>query len=75
MTTIIRSSAEDVIALPSSLMTIVTLQEGDEVKPVIKGHTLRLTPLDRFLALRGVLDEDRVFDKAWKTGESAYLRI
>ncbi len=80
MTTIIKSSSEDVIALPSSLMTILDLKEGDEVKTITEGQTLRLTPLDKFLALRGTLREDKSFDKAaeyldqawesWKIDES-----
>ncbi len=80
MTTIVKSSTEDVITLPSSLMAILDLQEGDEVKAVTEGHSLRLTPLDKFLALRGILREDKSFDEAteylnrawklWKTGES-----
>ncbi len=39
MTTIIKSSSEDVIALPSSLMIILDLKEGDEVRETVGDMT------------------------------------
>ena len=64
MTLIVQSSSEDVICLPSWLMNVLNLHEGDEIKTVIDGQTLRITPLDQFLALRGALENDQEFDTA-----------
>ena len=75
MTLVIKSSSEDTISLPIWLMTVLDLNEGDEVKTIVEGRTLHLTPLDQFLALRGALREDESFDaavelvdKAWSSG-------
>jgi antitoxin component of MazEF toxin-antitoxin module len=64
MTLIVQSSSEDVISLPAWLMNILNLHEGDEIKTIIEGQTLRITPLDQFLALRGALKNDQEFDTA-----------
>lgn len=64
MTLIVQSSNEDVISLPNWLMNILNLHEGDEIKTIIEGQTLRITPLDQFLALRGALENDPEFDTA-----------
>lgn len=64
MTLIVQSSNENVISLPAWLMNILNLHEGDEIKTVIDGQTLRITPLDQFLALRGALENDLEFDTA-----------
>jgi antitoxin component of MazEF toxin-antitoxin module len=64
MTLIVQSSDEDVISLPTWLMNVLNLHEGDEIKTVIDGQTLRITPLDQFLALRGALENDPEFDTA-----------
>jgi antitoxin component of MazEF toxin-antitoxin module len=64
MTLVIKSSSEDTISLPDWLMTVLDLREGDEVKTIVEGRTLHLTPLDQFLALRGALREDESFDAA-----------
>ena len=64
MTLIVQSSSEDVISLPAWLMTVLNLHEGDEIKTIIEGQTLRITPLDQFLALRGALEDDQEFDTA-----------
>ncbi len=64
MTVIVQSSSEDVISLPAWLMKVLNLHEGDEIKTVIDGQTLRITPLDQFLALRGALENDQAFDTA-----------
>lgn len=64
MTLIVQSSSEDVISLPAWLMSVLNLHEGDEIKTVIEGQTLRITPLDQFLALRGALEDDQEFDTA-----------
>lgn len=64
MTIIVQSSTEDVISLPARLMKLLNLREGEEIKTVIEGQTLRLTPLQSFLSLRGVLQDDPEFDTA-----------
>ena len=64
MTLVVKSSSEDIISLPAWLMKHLNLQEGDEIKTIIEGQTLRLASLDQFLALRGVLAEDKAFDAA-----------
>ncbi len=64
MTMVVQSSSEDTISLPAWLMSLLNLQEGDEIKTIIEGQTVRLASLDQFLALRGVLDDDESFDTA-----------
>ena len=64
MTMIVQSSAEDVISLPNWLLKLLNLRAGEEIKTVIDGQTLRLTPVEKFLALRGVLKDDQGFDTA-----------
>jgi antitoxin component of MazEF toxin-antitoxin module len=61
---IVTSSQNDVISLPPRIMKLLNLSDGDEVKTVVEGRSLRLSPLDRFLSLRGVLSEDDTFDKS-----------
>jgi len=80
MTVIVKSTNEDVIALPIWLMKLLKLREGDKIKTVIEGQMVRLTPLDKFLSLRGALRDDKDFDAAieslnqgwqsWKFSES-----
>jgi len=64
MTVVVKSSNEDIIALPFCLMKLLNLHEGDKIKTVIEGQMVRLTPLDKFLSLRGVLRDDKEFDTA-----------
>lgn len=64
MTLIVQSSSEDVISLPGWLMQVLNLHEGDEIKTIVEEQTLRITPLDQFLALRGTLENDQEFDAA-----------
>ncbi len=64
MTLVVQSSSEDTISLPAWLMKLLNLREGDNIKTIVEGTTLRLTPLDQFLALRGALQEDKDFDEA-----------
>ena len=64
MTIVVKSEKENEISLPQWLMERLDLKEGDAVKPVIEGDSLRLTPLDRFLTLRGALQDDEDFDAA-----------
>lgn len=63
MTMIVKSS-DDRIAMPSRLMEALNLREGDEVKAVVDGGSLRLARLDKFLSLRGTLADDSDFDRA-----------
>jgi len=72
MTVVVQSSSEDTISLPAWLMRLLNLREGEKIKTVIEGQTLRLTPLDQFLALRGVLKDDEDFDKALEYLEQAW---
>lgn len=69
---IIKNSGNDVIALPSSLMRLLNLCEGDEVKALAEGQSLRLTPLERFLSLRGILSGDTAFDKSMEQLEQEW---
>jgi hypothetical protein len=64
MTLVVISSDENVIALPAWSMNSLNLREGNNIKTMIEGQALRLAPLDDFLALRGVLRDDREFDAA-----------
>jgi len=64
MTLIVQSSSENVISLPRWLMQSLNLHEGDALKTVVEGQTLHLTPLDNFLALRGIYKDDPEFDNA-----------
>jgi len=64
MTVVVKSSKEDVIVLPFWLMKLLNLREGDKIKTAIEGQMVRLTPLDKFLSLRGALRDDNDFDTA-----------
>lgn len=72
MTIIVKSSTEDAISLPGRLMAVLGLREGDAVKATVDGQTLRLTRLDRFLALRGALADDDAFDRAIELIDQAW---
>jgi antitoxin component of MazEF toxin-antitoxin module len=64
MMIVIKSVEEDTISLPIELMTSLHLAEGDAIKAILEGETLRLARLDSFLALRGTLADDEAFDEA-----------
>ncbi len=64
MTLIVKTTYDNTIALPASMLSRLHLHEGEEVRMSIEGQTLRLTPLEEFLALRGALREDEAFDQA-----------
>ena len=64
MTFVVKSASKDIISLPKRLMDQLSLIDGEEVKPVIEGQTLRLARLEKFLALRGALADDDEFDEA-----------
>lgn len=64
MTIIARGSQDDKIFLPEKLLTLLRLREGDAVKAIVEGQTLRVARLEAFLNLRGVLANDEDFDQA-----------
>lgn len=72
MTMIVRSATEDAITIPLRLMKALKLHEGDEVKAIVDGETLRLAHLDQFLSLRGALADDEGFDAAMKANEQGW---
>lgn len=72
MTMIVRSATEDAITIPLRLMKALKLHEGDEVKVIVDGETLRLAHLDQFLSLRGALADDEGFDEALKANEQGW---
>jgi antitoxin component of MazEF toxin-antitoxin module len=72
MTVIVRSATDDAITIPLRLMNALKLREGDEVKAIVDGETLRLAHLDQFLSLRGALANDEGFDEALKTSEQGW---
>lgn len=64
MTVVAKSRRSDTIFLPERLLTLLKLREGDAVKIVIEGQTLRVARLEAFLSLRGALADDEAFDHA-----------
>jgi len=64
MTLILKTSNEETIALPAWLMKLLILHEGDQIKVIIEGVNIRLTPINQFLSLQGVLKDDGDSDKA-----------
>lgn len=72
MTVIIKSSNEQAISLPAQLMELLNLHEGDQVKTIVEGETLRIARLDKFLHLRGTLANDEEFDRAMETMNQAW---
>ena len=72
MTLVVQSSDEDTISFPAWLLKLLNLQDGDEIKTIVEGQTLRLASLDQFLALRGSLHDDEAFDAALETLDKAW---
>ncbi len=72
MATVIQSFDEDTIALPIWLMDLLEVQAGDEIKTVVNGNTLQLTPMEKFLELRGVWADDTGVDEAVELLEQAW---
>ena len=64
MTFVARSVRDDTIFLPGKLLTLLRLREGDAVKAIVEGQTLRVARLEAFLNLRGALADDEAFDQA-----------
>jgi AbrB family looped-hinge helix DNA binding protein len=72
MTITVKLSNEDAIAIPAQMLAELNLKEGDQVKVVVEGDTLRLERLDRFLQLRGVYANDEDFDRAMELMDRAW---
>ena len=72
MSMIVKSTSEQVLTLPLSLLKKLNWREGDEVKVSVAGDLLKIERLDRFLRLRGALADDAVFDKAMETLSSMW---
>ncbi len=64
MAVVVKSSDDDTISLPSRLLDGLNWHEGDEVKVFLEGKVLRLARLNEFLSLRGVLADDKDFERA-----------
>jgi antitoxin component of MazEF toxin-antitoxin module len=64
MTIVARSTKTDTIFLPERLFSLLKLREGDAVKVIVEGQTLRVARLEAFLNLRGALADDEAFDHA-----------
>ncbi len=64
MNMIVKTSDDDVILIPNQLMKALNLQDGDQVAAVVEGKTLKLTPVEQFLALRGVFQNEEAFEQA-----------
>ena len=64
MTVVARSTQDDTIFLPEKLLTLLRLHEGDAVKAIVEGQTLRVARLEAFLNLRGAFADDAGFDQA-----------
>ena len=64
MAIVITSANDDIIAMPAWLMKALNLHDGATVKATIEGQSLNLSPLNEFLALRGVLRDDDPFEEA-----------
>lgn len=72
MTVVARSTRDDTIFLPEKLLARLRLREGEAVKAIVEGQTLRVARLDAFLSLRGVLADDDAFDQAMQEVEQGW---
>ena len=72
MSMIVKSTSEQVLTLPLSLLKKLNWREGDQVKVSVAGDLLKIERLDKFLRLRGALAGDAVFDKAMETLRSMW---
>ncbi len=64
MTVTVQVSNQNVIPIPADLAHALNLKEGDQVKAIVDGSTLRLARLDKFLQRCGALADDDAFDRA-----------
>lgn len=53
-------------------MAELKLNEGDQVKAIVEGETLRLERLDKFLRLKGVYADDQSFERAMEVMDRAW---
>lgn len=72
MTVVARSVREDTIFLPEKLLTMLRLRDGDAVKAIVEGQTLRVARLEAFLNLRGSLADDDAFEQAIQEVEQGW---
>ncbi|MCP4420022.1 MAG: AbrB/MazE/SpoVT family DNA-binding domain-containing protein [Chloroflexi bacterium] len=72
MNVVVKISEDDAIAIPPKLMAALNLREGDKVKVMMEGQILRVTPLEQFLALEGVFQDDDAFAQAMKLVEQGW---
>jgi antitoxin component of MazEF toxin-antitoxin module len=72
MTLVVKSTKSDTIFLPEKLMESLNLQEGETIKAIIEGQTLRLARLEAFLNLRGSLADDDEFDEAVESLQNSW---
>ncbi len=74
MTLTVKVSGQNTIFIPADLASALDLKEGDQVKAIVDGKTLRLARLDRFLALQGALADDDAFDQAMEYIDQAWQK-
>jgi len=72
MTIIIVGSDAKHIALPADIMLALDLHEGDEVSAIVQGDAIRVSRVDKFLALRGSLANDEAFDQSMQALEQEW---
>jgi hypothetical protein len=51
---------------------MLRLRDGDVVKAIVEGQTLRVARLEAFLNLRGSLADDEAFDQAMEEVEQGW---
>ena len=72
MTVTVKVSNQNAISIPADIAYALNLKEGDQVKAIVDGTTLRLARLDKFLQLCGVLADDDAFDRAMEYIDRAW---
>jgi antitoxin component of MazEF toxin-antitoxin module len=60
----VKKSHDRNLVVPADLLAWLDLQDGEEIKATVVGDSIRITRLDAFLSLRGVLADDDAFDQA-----------
>ena len=64
MTLIVTSTTDDTISIPAWLMKALNLTDGTTVNATVEGQTLSLSPIAKFLSLRGIFQDDDTFEEA-----------
>ena len=72
MTVTVRSSNEEIMTMPIWVMKRLNLHDGEEIAPIIEGQSIRFSPVEQFLGLRGVLRDDADFDAAMELLEQRW---